>query len=288
MVFAASPLRYPGGKAGLSPLIRDLLIHNDLRHCVYAEPFAGGGGLALKLLFDGLVSRICLNDLDPAIWSFWHSVLDRSDELVALIQSTDVTLDEWRRQREIMLAGDSADPLRLGFATFFLNRTNRSGIIKSGGVIGGLDQRGAYKLDCRFNKDELSARIRRIAQYRRRIALSNLDAIDFLDHFERTTPRNALLYVDPPYFSQGSALYSNFYRRADHAILAKRVQAIAAPWVLTYDDAPEIAHLYAARRVYRFDLVYSAQMKRTGTELLVLSDGLDAPLSVAQRLRAAV
>lgn len=228
MAYKDSPLRYPGGKATLHPLMREVIAHNSLRYCRYAEPFAGGAGLALRLLFDGVVAGIHLNDLDLAIWSFWHSVLNRTEDLASMIEAAPVTISEWRRQREIVLSGGNGDPLELGYAAFFLNRTNRSGIIKSAGVIGGLDQTGNYLIDCRFNRVDLAARVRRIGRYRDRIELTQLDALDFLDTFERDTAGPVFLCIDPPYFAKGSSLYSNFYRPEDHAVLAKRVQAIPA------------------------------------------------------------
>jgi DNA adenine methylase len=287
MAFTDSPLRYPGGKASLHHLMRDVIAHNSLRYCRYAEPFAGGAGLALRLLFDGVVSKVHLNDLDPAIWAFWHSVLDRTEELAAMIEAAPVTISEWRRHRETVMTGSAADPLELGFAAFFLNRTNRSGIIKSGGVIGGLDQTGNYLIDCRFNRPDLAGRVRRIGRYRDRIHLSRLDALEFLDAFERHVSGPVFLCIDPPYFAQGSSLYSNFYRPEDHAVLARRVQQLNQPWLMTYDDAPRILDLYGDRRRFRFSINYSAQNKRQGTELMVVSDDLDLPKSVEARLSAA-
>lgn len=286
MAFADSPLRYPGGKASLHTLMRDVIAHNSLRYCRYAEPFAGGGGLALRLLFEGVVSKIHLNDLDPAIWSFWHSVLDRTEEFAAMIEAASVTVPEWRRQREIVMSGSVADTLELGFAAFFLNRTNRSGIIKSGGVIGGLDQTGNYLIDCRFNRADLARRVRRIGRYRDRIDLTRLDALEFLDAFERDVSGPVFLCIDPPYFAKGSSLYSNFYRPDDHAVLASRVQELRQPWLMTYDDAPRILDLYRDRRRFRFSINYSAQNKRQGTELMVVSDDLELPMSLSGRLEA--
>ena len=152
MAFADSPLRYPGGKSSLNELMKEVLRHNSLRLCTYAEPFAGGCGLALRLMFEGMVSRVFLNDIDPAIWAFWDSVLNQTEQLAQRIEAAEVTVAEWHRQRDTFKAGLDAGSLGLGYAAFFLNRTNRSGIIKGGGIIGGLDQTGNYKIDCRFNR----------------------------------------------------------------------------------------------------------------------------------------
>lgn len=271
-----SPLRYPGGKSCLFELTSALLTHNDLTRGHYAEPFAGGCGLALSLLYAGHVAEISINDIDPSIWSFWHSALQRTDDLVQLITSTAITVDEWHRQREIHRAGDQGDHLALGFATFFLNRTNRSGVIKGGGMIGGVNQSGQYKLDCRFNADDLAKRVRRIARYRSRIHLTKLDAHDFLDNC-RSLPARSLLFIDPPYYKKGPGLYTSFYRPNDHEALAERIGLIETPWLVTYDDVPETRALYNDHRQYSFDLQYSLNTKRTGTELLITDDHIEVP-----------
>jgi DNA adenine methylase len=255
---------------------------NRLERGHYAEPFAGGCGLALSLLYTGLVAEVHINDLDPAIWAFWHSVLNETDALAAKVAETPVTIEEWHRQRDLHRAGDASDALTLGFAAFFLNRTNRSGIIKGGGVIGGLDQTGNYKIDCRFNVDDLVRRMRRVARYKDRIHLSNDDATAFLASCSNL-PTNSLLFIDPPYYKKGPGLYTSFYKPADHAQLSEQVLRLTAPWIVTYDDVPPIRELYRARRQFCFDINYSLQEKRVGTELLIASKGLRMPEQARER-----
>ncbi|MCM0019244.1 MAG: DNA adenine methylase [Tagaea sp.] len=276
MPLATSPLRYPGGKACLLGLVSRILRSNKLDRGHYAEPYAGGCGLALALLYNGFVSDIHINDVDPAIWSFWDSVLDHTEDFVKKMEATPITLREWRRQRKI-LRDNEADPLTLGFAAFFLNRTNRSGIIKNAGVIGGLDQVGDYKIDCRFNKEELARRIRRVRKYRSRIHLYKKDAIKFINYVENKLPTTTFLCIDPPYFHKGSSLYTSFYKRRDHEQVADRILRLGSPWILTYDHCDEIHALYVARRQFQYSLNYSAQDKRVGTELLIASKGLRIP-----------
>lgn len=268
-----SPLRYPGGKACLLPLLTGVLKANNLEYGDYAEPYAGGGGLALALLYGEYVRDIHLNDLDPSIWSFWKAVLDYPEEFIAKITKTPVTMDEWYKQREIQLAEDMTDVVELGFATFFLNRTNRSGIIKKAGVIGGYSQKGNYKMDCRFNREGLINRVRRIQQYRSRIHLYNLDAVKFMRQSE-SLPENTFFCIDPPYFNKGALLYTSFYAPSDHAYVAKAVLALEHPWLVTYDNVKEVSSLYLDRRQFVFDIKYSLQAKRVGTELLIASNGL--------------
>jgi DNA adenine methylase len=272
MPVTPSPLRYPGGKTALFKLADSLLKKNSLGKSTYAEPFAGGGGLALSLLFEGTVRRIVLNDIDAGIYSFWDAVLNHNDRFVHLVENTPVTMTEWHRQRDVYRTAGQQPSLELGFATFFLNRTNRSGVIK-GGVIGGLEQSGNYLLDCRYPTASLVDKIRRIARYRNSISIHQEDGLDFLTGMSGRDDR-IVYFIDPPYFRKGSGLYTNFYTPDDHSALANAVSKLEQPWVLTYDFTPEIRELYPQFAQYSFDLNYSASVKRVGTELLVTSPGI--------------
>ena len=279
----ASPLRYPGGKACLYALASSLLKENRLHRKHYAEPFAGGCGLALSLLYGGFVSDIHINDLDPSIWAFWYSVLNHPEELEERILKRPITIDEWRHQRTIHKAQDESDPVSLGFSAFFLNRTNRSGIIGGAGVIGGLAQTGNYKMDCRFNRADLARRVRRVAKYKSRVHLTKLDALDFLTYAQGVLPERAFFCIDPPYFSKGSDLYTSVYCRNDHAQLAEGIMALEEPWILTYDNVADVSKLYRAYRQFEFDINYSLAVKRRATELLIVSKWLRVPRAFRER-----
>lgn len=269
-----SPLRYPGGKTSIWPLISKIITDNEVSRGNYCEPYAGGCGLALTLLFKGYVHNLHLNDIDRSIWCFWDAILNRTDEFIKRIENTDVTIEEWYKQREIQENKDVALDFDLAFSSFFLNRTNRSGVILKAGVIGGFSQSGNYKLDCRFNKKGLIERIRRIEKYKHRINLYNLDAIDFINQTDVKLSGTTVYCIDPPYFVKGSTLYTNFYEPDDHKNIADVLNALDRSWILTYDNTPKIQELYQDRRQYRFNLNYSAAHKRVGTELLVVSDDM--------------
>lgn len=280
-----SPLRYPGGKTQLAPFVLDLIQANGLYQGVYCEPFAGGAGVAWQLLLDGHVSEAWINDLDPAIYAFWSAVLYDTDALCKLLESTPVTIEQWHLQRAT-LQSDGATPLQRGFAALFLNRTNRSGIIK-GGVIGGMAQAGNYALDCRFNRKELVRKIKRIGSYREVIRISRLDAAECLKEWDKALPKRALINIDPPYFAQGHALYMNFYKAEDHADLATVVRGLRHHWMVTYDNVPEISRLYQDLPQHTSSLIYYAQIKRRANELMVLSPSLTLPIeadSVIKRI----
>jgi DNA adenine methylase len=282
-----SPLRYPGGKQILAGVLAHLIRTNDREGGIYAEPYAGGAGAALTLLFSEHVQSLMLNDADSNIYAFWHSVLNRTDEFLKLLRDASLTTKEWHRQREIYIRPTEHSSLDLGFSTFYLNRCNRSGIIVNGGMIGGQNQAGKWKLDARFNKDELARRVQRIALYRKRISLFNLDAVDFLlKHIDRPDiASKVFVYLDPPYYNKGSQLYLNYYAPADHGELATYIAGQGSfLWVMSYDDVRDIRRLYSGLRQVHFALGYSARTRRIGKEVLVLSDKLKFPERWKSRL----
>ncbi len=267
MARSYSPLRYPGGKSKLTAYVLETLKINSLVGGTYVEPFAGGAAIAWYLLLENHVERVYINDLNPSIHAFWHSVLDDTDTLCSLIQNTRVDIEEWHRQKAIQ-ASPSATLIERGFSTFFLNRTNRSGIIQAG-VIGGLNQEGNYKIDCRFNKDRLITQIQNIAMRRDCIHLTNLDAAEFLDEVLTEVEDKCLVNLDPPYYVKGKGLYQNFFVHDDHYRLYESVKRIRQPWIVTYDDTPEINDIYSEFSPQPFGLTYTAQEKRKGTEVII-------------------
>lgn len=250
---------------------------NGLLDGEYMEPYAGGAGVALALLFEDYASHIHINDLDPLIYAFWHSVLFECEDLCAMVRRKPLTMAQWRRQRSVLEHHEKYTTLEIGFAAFYLNRTNRSGII-TGGPIGGTEQMGEWGIDARFNRDELVTRIRRIATFKDRITLTNLDAADLLSTKARALPVRSLLYLDPPYYVAGTQrLYASYYRPEDHADVARLLSKVGRPWLVSYDDAPEIRALYNAHRFQAYDLRYTAADRYDGAEIMFFSDDLKIP-----------
>lgn len=272
-----SPLRYPGGKGALAPYIKKVIEVNGLLDATYAEPFAGGAGIAWTLLFGEYVTNVLINDLSRPVYAFWCSVFDSTDELCGLISDTPVTIDQWRNQRTVQRQLEQHTDLELGFSTFFLNRTNRSGILK-GGVIGGKEQTGNWKLDARFNKDDLIARIHRIARYKNRVRVSNLDAEIFLRTRVFASGTRILTYLDPPYVTKGGDLYENHYLTEDHRRLSELLRRRPDnSWLVSYDAVPLITDLYEGFKSVNLTVNYSAQSRRGGSEVMYYSPALQVP-----------
>lgn len=272
-----SPLRYPGGKACIFPFVSKIMYENCLIGTNYAEPYAGGAGLALKLLFEEYVNRIYLNDLDKSIYFFWKIILEDHIRLCDWISDVEVSVENWKYYKSILVSQEDPRAIDIAKATFFLNRTNVSGVLK-GGIIGGYAQKGKYKIDARFNKDDLIKRIERIARFRSRISISNLDGLAFIKRMNKKQD-DIFLYLDPPYFHKGADLYLNFYSKADHKKLAKNVHKIDKNWMVSYDNHEFILNLYKDKRKIRYQLSQSAS-NRIGNEVLIFSDKLKYRKSV--------
>jgi DNA adenine methylase len=271
-----SPLRYPGGKGKLARFVTELIRTNNLSDGTYVEPYAGGAAVAWELLLTGIVRRVAINDLNIPVYEFWRSVLERTDELVDLIEKTPVNMAS-RAEAKAALMNKETSGLALGFATFFLNRTNRSGIL-NGGAIGGKDQSGPWKLDARYNKSDLIERILRIASMKNRIHLTNLDAIEFLNKNSSVWPNKTLVYLDPPYYEKGRDLYYNFYKHDDHANVAFATHNLSSvKWVVSYDDVEPIHDLYSDDACLQYTIGYSAREKVRGAEAMFFSPGLIIP-----------
>lgn len=273
-----SPLRYPGGKARFAPYIAEVMRCNDLEGGHYLEPYAGGAGVALELLLHGHAEHIHINDLDPAIYDFWRSVTRHSRKLLNLIENTPITIDQWHYWRSVMLREVKAPLVERGFATLFLNRTNRSGILK-GGVIGGKSQSGAYKLDARFRKEMITARIEKISEHAKNITVYCKDALSLLSSCADFLPQKSLIYLDPPYYVKGKGLYRNFYGHNDHLKISRLLQAesFKRNWVVSYDNAPEICEMYSATESLTYGLNYTAHSRYIGDEVMFFKESLTVP-----------
>jgi DNA adenine methylase len=280
-LFHFTPLRYPGGKGKLAAFVKRLVEINGLNDGEYVEPYAGGAAIGLELLLQEYVAKIHINDVSRPVFAFWKSVLDCTSQLTRLVRDTPITVRSWDTQKRILANPEDHDDLALGFATFFLNRTNRSGIL-NGGIIGGRDQSGPWKIDARFNRSELIHRIESIASLRRRISLSREDAYTFLLARLTSLPTNSLIYLDPPYYVKGKDLYYDYYTHDDHvrvaSLMTKRVRR--QKWIVSYDNVPAIRKMYAGCRRLIYRIGYSAREVREGSEVMFFGDGLHVPPAI--------
>ncbi len=273
-----TPLRYPGGKSKLTPFLSEILKENKIENGTYIEPFAGGAGIAINLLLSKQVHNICLNDKDRSIYAFWYTVLNDANWLIKKIIKTQITIEEWKKQRIVQENKINAGLSELGFSTLFLNRTNFSGIIKAG-VIGGINQMGNYKIDARFNKSLIIQKISDIANKKDSISFHNLDALEFIYKIiPLYNTNNSIIYFDPPYFEKGYQLYMNYYDKDDHNKLAKAIGKLFHKWLISYDNVKEIKELYREyNTLHEISLPYSIGKNRKGREIIFTSKNILLP-----------
>lgn len=279
-----SPLRYPGGKYKLYKYVVELVRHNSCT--TYIEPFCGGAALAIELLLKKEVKRIIINDYDYTLYCFWNSLFNQTDEFINKIVETEVSLEQWKRQKEIRESPNKFTQLDIGFSTFFLNRTNRSGIIDKAGPIGGKTQTGNYNIDCRFNKSKLIEQIQKIAEYKDEVILCNMEALDFIDNMILKT-KKSFTFFDPPYYSKGPGLYTNFYSHGDHVNLSRHIKEKMKnrKWIITYDNVNEIKTMYSKVNSIEFELQYTLQSKRAGSEVMFFSKNIQRPINENELLK---
>ncbi len=277
MVNSSTPLRYPGGKQKLTPFIYEIMEENNLIDGEYVEPYAGGAGVAINLLLSGVASKIHLNDSSFPVYCFWYSILNETEEFCRRIYKAALTIDEWRKKQYIVLNPKEFDKIDIGFAMFYLNRCNRSGILNAG-VIGGVDQKGKWKMDARFPRNSLINKIELIATHKKKIKIRNWDAEKFIVSYISKLPKKTLIYFDPPYFNKAKNLYKNHYKPEDHARIARSIQLITHhPWIISYDNAVEILNSYRKRKTFIYSLQYSAFQTYKGSEVFIFSDKVSIP-----------
>ena len=271
-------LRYPGGKSRLSGFINSLIETNNLHDSVYVEPYAGGAGIAIKLLFSEWIREVIINDLDVHIYNFWHSILNDTENFLKLLSDKKINISEWKKQKNIFLNYTKYSKLKIGFSTFYLNRCNCSGIL-TGGVIGGYNQSGKYKIDARFNKSHLSKKIEKIALYSNRIKVYRKDSLTLLKNIDKKKQK-FFVYLDPPYYNKSDNLYYNKYKKSDHnnlSMFLKKKKNFF--WALSYDNCTEIQKLYPKNKKIPFNINYSLNEKRLGKELMIF----DKKIKVTQK-----
>lgn len=275
-----SPLRYPGGKSSISAFLAEVIRLNGVSGGAYIEPYAGGAGAALQLLYSNVVEHIVINDFDPSIYAFWYTALNYSDTLLQKIETTPLTIDEWHHQKEILSSSHNHNIVEVGFAAFFLNRCNHSGIIMAR-PIGGLQQLGKYKLDARFKRSKLMDKIIKFAKYRDRVSVYNLDAIDLLQRIVPTIDKPKFIYLDPPYYEKGELLYLNSYTHEDHQKLANVLKMMeSSKWMLTYDDSRAIKKMYRHSSKSQYEINYYAHHAKKGKELMITPGNMVIPWPV--------
>jgi len=243
-----SPLRYPGSKRRLASFVSHALILNELHPQLYIEPFVGGANVALQLLFDEVVEKVILIDLDPFVANFWKAVFFDTEWLIEQIETIEISIEKWHAFKAFKPESDRD----YAQACLFLNRTNFSGILRSEvGPLGGRKQASKYKIDCRFPRETLVRRVERIAEHKKKIEgvwmcswFEGIQKIQELQSSGQLPTEDVFYYFDPPFFEKASELYRYFFENGDHEKLRDFLLTLNDHWILSYDSSNQIDLLY--------------------------------------------
>lgn len=239
-----SPLRYPGGKSKLIDYLYTKLQPNKLD--TFVEVFAGGASFGLALLEAGIIDHLVLNDIDKNLINFWNEVLHNPEPLLYKIQTLTPTHMDYEEAKSLLSSNAPVSPTELAWAYLLVNRLSYSGIQKAG-CLGGKHGSTEALLE-RYNPKKLIKQITHLATMKDHITLLNLDYTEVIETYYWR--EDVCLFIDPPYFLQGKALYNHYFTEHDHRALSELIQSLTlefpgcADMLITYDNDPFIQNLY--------------------------------------------
>ena len=301
--------RYPGGKAKIkNDIVGRIKRYYEDNHCYddcqYVEPFFGAGAIGMHFMETSPIKKVFISDYDPAISAFWDTVIFMPDTLCQMVDEFKPSTDAFFKFKELLtsqkifnkmrFSSSRKESVEVAFAKLALHQISYSGLgPMSGGPLGGVSQKSKYKIDCRWNPDNIKKNIRRSHQILSSVDLyqggcRELDfsyAIDIqkdkreweesgvtVTH-KTEYPKNRFFYLDPPYYVKGKELYQYSFTEEHHKDLMTMLKKIEYPWILSYDACTEIKDLYKWASILEIDLTYTINAKEKGrvkTEFLIV------------------
>lgn len=258
--------RYPGGKSKLrQQIIKQLVKDIDLSTIQYREPFFGGGSIGLTLVKEHKsINNIWINDFDVGISCLWTAVIQHPKALKDRIMAFKPHVKYFNEFKLELLSLDRLPDndkrlVDIGFKKLAIHQISYSGLgTKSGGPLGGVEQKSKYKIDCRWSPpyickklDALTAKFNTLHVHDNRCT-----KVDFQTMIEDDA-KKALIYLDPPYYDKGNDLYQCGFAKEDHERLSVALKKTKHTWVLSYDDVPEIRKLYSWATLQELTVNYS-------------------------------
>jgi DNA adenine methylase len=231
--------RYPGGKSRMLPVLRPYLRKLVEGETHYAEPFVGGGSVALEVARCNPKIKLFLNDKDNLVASVWRVICGRSRDVEALCRKLDVrpTVPLYQEIK----ATEFKDTIGKAFKGLFLNRCSFNGMIHNSSPMGGVQQNGKCTLDSEYKPAVLAQLLHEYHNLLKgRTTVSCDDAINFIRRH-----KDCSMFVDPPYFPNGGSnkLYGVYMTREEHERLASRLAGLRK-CVVTYDYCETVRAMF--------------------------------------------
>ncbi len=260
-----SPFRYPGGKTWFVPYLKRWLSSRQARPLEFIEPFAGGASVGVTVLYENLADHVTLVELDEQVVSVWKTIFQgNANALAERIVTFDLRLENVLET----LAAPFITLEDQAFQTIIRNRVNRGGILASGaGMI--KEGENGKGLRSRWYPETLKKRILQLASLRDQITVIHGDGIAELER--RPDDAGVVAFIDPPYSAggkkAGNRLYNHFELNHEH--LFRIVERLRGDFVMTYDNAPEVAQFALGHRLEALPIPMKNTHHEVMTELVI-------------------
>lgn len=234
-----SPFRYPGGKTWFVPTFRHWMARMYPKPSILVEPFAGGGIISLTALFENLVQKAVMVELDDEIAAVWESIVNGDAEWLAnRILTFNLT-------KEAVVQEIKKNPNTLrgkAFQTILKNRTFHGGILAEGSGFLKYGESGKG-IRSRWYPRTLAKRLLDLNYIASRIEFRCDDGLKVMQEFANN--QDAGYFIDPPYTAGGKKAGNRLYKHCnlDHNRLFTVCESLKGDFLITYDNAEEVKRM---------------------------------------------
>lgn len=264
-----SPFRYPGGKTWFVPTFRQWLGNKYPKPGVLVEPFAGGGIISLTALFENLVEKVVMVELDEEIAAVWESIVHGDAEWLAnRVLTFDLTKEAVIRE----LKKRPNTQREKAFQTILKNRTFHGGILAEGSGFLKYGENGKG-IHSRWYPGTLAKRLLNLKHVANRIDFRFDDGLKVMQEF--ATNQAAVFFIDPPYTAGGKKAGKRLYRHydLDHEQLFALCETLKGDLLMTYDNAEEVKKM-ARNHGFQMRLIPMMNTHHATMEELVIGKDL--------------
>jgi DNA adenine methylase len=264
-----SPFRYPGGKTWFVPTFRNWIAQISPKPKILVEPFAGGGIISLTALFENLVERVVMVELDDEIAAVWELIVNGDSKWLAdRILNFQLTKEAVTQE----IKKSSKTQREKAFQTILKNRTLHGGILAEGSGFIKYGENGKG-IRSRWYPATLAKRLINLNHVAHRIDFRCGDGIKVIQEFASRS--DVAFFIDPPYTAgekkAGKRLYKHF--EIDHEHLFKICKSLRGDFLITYDNANEVK-LMARKHGFQMRLIPMTNTHHATMEELVIGKNL--------------
>ncbi len=264
-----SPFRYPGGKTWFVPTFRSWLAQKSTKPVTLIEPFAGGGIISLTALFEGLVEKAVMVEMDDEIAAVWETVVNGeakwlADRILTFELTKETVIRELKKTPRTQR--DKA------FQTILKNRTFHGGILAEGSGFLKYGENGKG-IRSRWYPETLAKRFLNLERVVGKIDFRSEDGLKVMREFAQKA--DTVYFIDPPYTAGGKKAGRRLYKYydLDHERLFAVCDTLRGDFLITYDNAEEVRQM-ARRHGFQMRLIPMTNTHHATMEELVIGKNL--------------